>query len=61
MVEYHVVRQGVDERALLELFEARFADVELDTYFSTALPLVQKVGAKYFPHNTFGIVAGGRG
>jgi hypothetical protein len=24
-------------------------------------PLVQKVGAKYFPYNTFGIVARGRG
>jgi len=60
MVEYHVVRQGVDERALLELFEARFADVELDTYFCTQSLLVQKVGAKYFPHNEFGIVARGR-
>lgn len=61
MVEYHVVRDGVDECALLELFKARFADVELETYFSTASPLVQKVGAKRFPHNTFGIVAHGRG
>jgi SAM-dependent methyltransferase len=57
MVEYHVVRQGVDERALMSLFEDRFAEVELDTYFSTALPLVQKFGAQYFPRNTFGILA----
>jgi SAM-dependent methyltransferase len=57
MVEYHVVRQGVDECALMSLFEDRFAEVELDSYFSTGLPLVQKVGARYFPHNTFGILA----
>lgn len=60
LVEYHVVRQGVDERALGELFAARFADVEVDTYFSTQSPLLQTVGAKYFPPNTFGIVALGR-
>lgn len=60
LVEYHVVRQGVDERALGDLFAARFADVEVDTYFSTQSPLLQAVGAKYFPPNTFGIVALGR-
>jgi SAM-dependent methyltransferase len=60
LVEYHVVRQGVDERALQELFTARFAEVEIDTYFSTQSPLLHAVGAKYFPHNTFGIVARGR-
>jgi SAM-dependent methyltransferase len=60
MVEYHVVRQGVDESALLDLFRARFADVELNTYFSTNMPVLHAVGAKYFPHNTFGILARGR-
>jgi SAM-dependent methyltransferase len=59
MVEYHVVRQGVDERALTALLEDRFAEVELETYFSTPLPLVQAIGARYFPHNTFGISARG--
>ena len=59
MVEYHVVRQGVDESALLDLFRARFTDVELDTYFSTSMPALQAVGAKHFPHNTFGILARG--
>lgn len=59
MVEYHVVRQGVDESALLDLFRARFTDVELDTYFSTSMPVLQAVGARYFPHNTFGILARG--
>jgi hypothetical protein len=59
MVEYHVVRQGVDERALLDLFRAKFTDVELDTYFSTPAPMLQAMGAKYFPDNTFGILARG--
>jgi len=60
LVEYHVVRQGVDECALIELLEPRFADVKLDRYFSTQSPLLQAIGAKYFPSNTFGIVASGR-
>jgi SAM-dependent methyltransferase len=57
MVEYHVVRQGVDERALLDVFRARFAAVELNTYFSTALPVLQAIGGALFPRNSFGIMA----
>jgi 2-polyprenyl-3-methyl-5-hydroxy-6-metoxy-1,4-benzoquinol methylase len=57
LVEYHVVRQGVDDHALRDLFTARFNDVKVHTYFSTQSPLLQAIGAKYFPHNTFGIVA----
>jgi 2-polyprenyl-6-hydroxyphenyl methylase / 3-demethylubiquinone-9 3-methyltransferase len=60
MVEYHVVRQGVDESALLDLFSARFTDVKTDTYFSTPMPALQSLGARYFPDNTFGILAQGR-
>jgi SAM-dependent methyltransferase len=60
LVEYHVVRQGVDESALTELLQARFADVEVDRYFSTQSPLLHAIGAKYFPSNNFGIVASGR-
>jgi SAM-dependent methyltransferase len=59
MVEYHVVRKGVDEAALLDLFRARFADVELDTYFSTPAATLQAVGEMHFPDNTFGILARG--
>lgn len=59
LVEYHVVRQGVDDFALSALFRARFADVEVDRYFSTQSPQLQLLGEKYFPHNTFGIVARG--
>jgi hypothetical protein len=54
-----VVRQGVDELALRDLFSGRFDDVEVDCYFSTQSPQLQAVGEKYLPDNTFGIVARG--
>jgi 2-polyprenyl-3-methyl-5-hydroxy-6-metoxy-1,4-benzoquinol methylase len=57
LVEYHVVRQGVDDIALSDVFKARFADLEIDRYFSTQSPLVQWIGKERFPSNTFGIVA----
>ncbi len=60
LVEYHVVRQGVDEIALQEVFRARFADVELDSYFSTGSARLQALGEKHLPPNNFGIVARGR-
>jgi SAM-dependent methyltransferase len=59
LVEYHVVRQGVDDFALRDLFRARFADVEVDRYFSTQSPQLQTICEKYVPPNTFGIVARG--
>jgi SAM-dependent methyltransferase len=59
LVEYHVVRQGVDDFALLDLFRARFADVDVDRYFSTQSPPLQTIFEKYVPPNTFGIVARG--
>jgi SAM-dependent methyltransferase len=59
LVEYHVVRQGVDDFALLDLFRARFADVEVDRYFSTQSPQLQTIFERYMPPNTFGIIARG--
>lgn len=59
LVEYHVVRQGVDDVALLDLFGARFREVEVDRYFSTQSPQLQRIGEKLLPSNTFGIVARG--
>ncbi|MEB3980329.1 class I SAM-dependent methyltransferase [Mycobacterium sp. 663a-19] len=59
VVEYHVVRQGVDELALVDLLRERFDNVEIDRYFSTQSALLQAIGAKFFPDNTFGIVASG--
>lgn len=60
LVEYHVVRRGVDELALQALLERRFAEVEVDRYFSTQSPLLQSICEKRSPHNTFGMVARNR-
>lgn len=60
MVEYHVVRQGVDEQALHDLLATRFADVTVERYWSTQATWLQRVGESRFPANTFGITATGR-
>lgn len=57
LVEYHVVRDGVDDSELHDLLQARFTNVEMDRYFSTQSPQLQSFGEKYFPVNTFGILA----
>jgi SAM-dependent methyltransferase len=60
MVEYHVVRDGVDETALKELLSSRFPAVELWTYWSTQAPLLQVVGERLGAHTTFGLVGRSR-
>lgn len=60
MVEYHVVRQGVDEHALLELLERHFAVTRLDQYWSTQSRQMQRLGERVGLVNTFGLVAVGR-
>jgi len=60
LVEYHVVRQGVDDQALTTLFETRFETVDVMRYFSTQSPLIQRFGGSHLPFNTFGIVATNR-
>ncbi|CAM5616053.1 hypothetical protein GCM10010329_18890 [Streptomyces spiroverticillatus] len=57
MVEYHVVRDGCDERALHGILRHEFASVEVDRYWSTQSPLLQYVGERFGPYTTFGIVA----
>jgi phospholipid N-methyltransferase len=57
MVEYHVVRDGVDERALHGLLSREFASVSVERYWSTQSPLLQYVGERFGPYSTFGIVA----
>lgn len=57
MVEYHVVRQGVDDKALRTLLNESFESVVRDAYWSTQSPALQALGAGRFPPNTFGIVA----
>lgn len=60
MVEYHVVREGVDEQALCALLEPEFEEVELLRYWSTQSGLLQAVGERCAPPTTFGIVARNR-
>lgn len=59
MVEYHVVRDGVDEQALFELLLKHFSAVRLHTYYSTALPIIQRAGDRLLPDNTFALSATG--
>ncbi|WP_263997031.1 class I SAM-dependent methyltransferase [Mycobacterium yunnanensis] len=60
LVEYHVVRQGVDDHALIDLFERRFETLDVMRYFSTQSPLIQGLGGNRLPPNTFGLLAKGR-
>jgi SAM-dependent methyltransferase len=57
MVEYHVVRKGVDDVSLHDLLDPRFRSVEKWTYWSTQAPLLQGIGTKLGACTTFGLVA----
>ncbi|MBX7446624.1 class I SAM-dependent methyltransferase [Mycolicibacterium sp. 3033] len=59
LVEYHVVRQGVDDLALRDLLRSRFKSVDIDYYFSTQSPQIQRALGNRLPANTFGIIARG--
>lgn len=60
LVEYHVVRDGVDEEAIAELLRKHFDDVEIFRYWSTQAPILQRVGERTRLACTFGIEATGR-
>lgn len=60
MVEYHVVRQGVDERALHDLLASRFEAVSVLPYWSTQSRWGQGLGRRVLAPNTFGLIASGR-
>lgn len=60
LIEYHVVRQGVDEEALATMLSPRFEDVEVFTYWSTQSPLFYRLGARTTMRSEFGILATGR-
>jgi SAM-dependent methyltransferase len=59
MVEYHIVRQGVDELALREVLETRFESVDMLCYWSSQLKLAQRIGTKAGLANAFGFDAAG--
>lgn len=60
MTEYHVVRQGVDDLALVELLRRDFAEVDRFVYWSTQAGPLQRWGDRLGFKNTFGIEATGK-
>ncbi len=59
-VEYHVVRDGVDEEAIVDQLRARFESVNLLTYWSSQGVVQQRLGERLGMVNTFAIFAAGR-
>lgn len=60
LIEYHVVRQGVDEEALCRMLEKYFEQANLFTYWSTQSSVLQALGEKTAIRTNFGISAIGR-
>ena len=60
MVEYHVVREGVDEEVLMRLLRPHFSDVALWRYFSTQGRWLQWIGERVGAPTTFGLIATSR-
>ena len=60
LVEYHVVRDGVDEEAIARTLRVPFNDVEIFRYWSTQAPLLQRAGDRTRFVTTFGVEATGR-
>ncbi|MCW2768967.1 MAG: SAM-dependent methyltransferase [Aeromicrobium sp.] len=60
LVEYHVMRDGVDELALERELRRWYADVELITYWSTQAPIFQRLLARAGLASDFCLVARSR-
>lgn len=60
MTEYHVVRQGVDDRALQDLLDGGFRRADLTRYWSSQGSPFQRLGDMLGWRNTFAIEATGR-
>jgi SAM-dependent methyltransferase len=60
LIEYHVVRQGVDEVAVSELLEKHFESVGIHRYWSTQAPALQWLGERSGAASTFTLQATGR-
>jgi SAM-dependent methyltransferase len=60
MVEYHAVRDGVDELAVLRRLGELFEEVRLVPYWSHVAPVAQRIGDRLGRANTFGVIATGR-
>lgn len=55
--EYHVVRDGVDQDGIAELFRSRGFSCDIVRYFSTQSSIWQPVGEALGVENTFAVVA----
>lgn len=60
MVEYHVVRDGVDDVRLVDLLDQSFSEVQRWSYWSTQLPPLQALGTRTGAKTTFGLIARSR-
>jgi SAM-dependent methyltransferase len=60
MVEYHVMRNGVDEQALQELLKPSFAELRVLPYWSNQSRLAQRFGSRIGLANQFALVAENR-
>lgn len=56
-VEYHVVRQGVNQDDVQRTLSLLFRNVRLVRYWSTQSPFWQRAGERLRLENTFGVVA----
>lgn len=59
MVEYHVIRNGIDDRAVLSFTRTAFAETTFIPYWSSQLGVAQYLGERFGLHNSFGLVAHG--
>lgn len=57
LVEYHVVRDGVDEVAIRDLLAPQFSDVEILPYWTCQAPAAQRIGERLGALNTFSLAA----
>ncbi len=61
MVEYHVLRNGVDEQAVVDMLRPSFASVSVLRYWSTPSRAAQQLGERFGAVSEFGIRAEGHG
>lgn len=57
MVEYHAVRDGVNQDAIGQLLGPRFAEVDIRLYWSTHAAVWQRAGERLGLRNTFAVRA----
>lgn len=56
-IDYHAVREGVDQEAIAELFDSLGFQYRIIQYFSTQSRFWQPIGAAIDAKNTFAIIA----